>query len=344
MKNICKRLTTLLLVFAIVATTVSATITAKAVDLSRSCSLTVSPGSSEFAEEFAEAGIVIDLYRVAELQESSSDSYTYNLLDSYKEIELSDSPDNTEWRQKSQEAAKLALIDCADAPVVSGAPVKSPIGGLDPGLYLVIARGQNVENYIRTVTDDSGNGQIATIANSQSHTYTFAPELVSMPGKEADASGSLNTANSGAWIYDMSITLKPEQDSRYGALEIDKTLLTFNASGQATFVFSIEAVLNGETVYSDVVSITFTDAGQQSCRIGRIPVGAVVTVTEIYSGACYTLASAATQSVVITADELASVSFTNDYDGGMNQGSGITNSFEYSSESGWSWTQISDNS
>lgn len=214
-------------------------------------------------------------------------------------------------------------------------------GNLSAGLYLVVARGQGLQNYITEIKDESGATQIATVAYSQSHIYTFAPELVSLPGKQADASGSVNTANPGEWIYDMSITLKPEQDVRQGSLEIIKTLLSYSASaGPAIFVFSVEAVLNGENVYSNVISMDFTEAMQQSRRIDKIPVGAQVTVTEIYSGACYKLTTDETQTATIPADGIVSVSFTNDYDSSSKKGGGITNRFEYSSDTGWDWTPL----
>lgn len=348
MKTKYKHLATLLFAFAIVISTVSFAFTAEAVDLSRGCSLTVVPGSSDLTQELTEAGVVIDLYRVADAKEAgSSDSYTYSLLSKYDGLVISDNPNNSEWRSLSQAAAKIALIDGADTPVVTGAASDKAItqtdgnGNLSAGLYLVVARGQGVQNYTTTIKDESGNEQVATVAYSQKHVYTFAPELVSLPGKEADASGSVNTANPSEWIYDLSITLKPEQDVRIGSLEIIKTLLTYATGSPAIFVFSIEAVLNGENVYSDVISMDFNAPGKQRVIIDNIPVGAQVTVTEIYSGAGYSLdGSNETQTVVIPTGDTVSVSFTNNYHNGLNQGGGITNHFEYDDDSGWGWTQI----
>ena len=45
--------------------------------------------------------------------------------------------------------------------------------------------------------------------------------------------------------------------------------------------------MNDEVVYSNVESITFTAAGQESVILDRIPAGAQVTVTEVYSGSSY---------------------------------------------------------
>ena len=44
-------------------------------------------------------------------------------------------------------------------------------------------------------------------------------------------------------------------------------------------------------------------------------------------------------STVIQAEEIASVSFANEYNGSGNSGGAVTNHFDYSEESGWDWTQ-----
>ena len=122
-------------------------------------------------------------------------------------------------------------------------------------------------------------------------------------------------------------------------MQIVKTLNGYHADNPAVFVFSIEATLNGETVYSDVVMLEFTGAGTQSVLIEKLPIGAVVTVTECYSGAGYQLASAGTQTVTITADAPNSVQFTNDYVGSPNGLRGIDNHFVFEEDTGWGCTQ-----
>lgn len=344
-----KRLAVLLvLVFTLATVATVSTSTVSAVDLSQPCSLTVVPGSSEYIEDLTSAGLVVDLYRVADAREvSSADSYTYQFVSDFASLEISDSPTNLEWRSLSQKAANIALKSGQAHPVVTGAACDHAIGqtdagsSLSAGLYLVVVRGQGLKNYMTTVKDEAGKEQIATVAYSEKYTYTFAPELVSLPGKQADANGNVNTANPGEWLYDMSITMKPGQAKRFGSLEIIKTLLSYSAtSGPATFVFSVEAVLNGKNVYSDVVSLVFNSPGQKSCLIEKIPVGAMVTVTEVYSGACYTLTTDADQTAVIPANDVVSVSFTNDYAGTNNGGGGITNHFVYNSDFSWKLTKI----
>ena len=63
-------------------------------------------------------------------------------------------------------------------------------------------------------------------------------------------------------------------------------------------------------------------------------------MTEVYSGAGYSLIAGPDGPVIIGADEVVSVTFTNDYDNSGNGGHGITNHFEYDPENGeWIWVQ-----
>lgn len=162
-----------------------------------------------------------------------------------------------------------------------------------------------------------------------------------MPSKEA-VDGEINTANPGDWLYDVSVTLKPERDVRYGDLEIVKTLQSYETDDPATFVFQVEAVLNGQNVYSNVVTISFTEAGQKSVVIEDLPVGAEVTVKEVYTGAVYTVVTADTQTAVIPANDVVSVAFTNGYDNTDRDGGVVINQFDYNADSGWGWTKVTD--
>lgn len=283
-------------------------------------------------------------------------------------------------------------------PVLTGVRLGVEQSDLNTGLYLLIARGSNIESYITkeypavsSGTEPGGNDpvpggetkeeKIVTVAYTDQHVYTFAPELISLPAKEPDADGIISTAGSGDWIYGSTVYLKPEQHTRYGYLEIVKDLLTYESfagqSEEATFVFQVEAVLNGQSVYSDVKTLVFTGAGKDSVVIDKIPVGAAVTVTEVYSGASYTLkeisqgyyaqdvspdggnsaayapaGNVSTREVTgfaIEANRVASVKFTNDYDHRQAGGHGVINRYEYG-EDGWAaegaqqqWTNPAQN-
>lgn len=205
---------------------------------------------------------------------------------------------------------------------------KGSVDGLSVGMYLVEA--EEVQ--------------------SPYYTYSFTPYLISLPNNQYYVTGS------DEWLYDTSTGLKPDQQERYGDLEIDKTLTSYNETMKgASFVFDIEAKVNGEIVYSDVVSMVFDGTGTKSVVIKELPAGANITVTEVYSGSSYEATGEAEQTTQIVADEMVSTAFENQYDGKLNGGSSVVNHFEFtpnektaddqkqSAEDGvWDWEQQTD--
>ena len=336
-------MTALILAVSIVLTLhVLNTPSAGAIDLSQKCSLTVRPGSFE---DLANANIKIDMYKIADAVEDSAHGSTYR-YQTVQGIELDRdlgsygtlaALTNEDWQLLSQQAAKSVL---AGENVFTPAPDST---SLDCGLYLIVAYGSDVENYVLPGED----GRITTAAYSDLYAYTFLPELVSLPSTVAEITGQLDenggrqqiTTSGGNWQYSVTATLKPTQELRFGDLEIIKTLRVYEDSSPATFVFSVEANMRGEKVYSEVFSADFYEAGQRRIKLtGLIPVGAEVTVTEVYSGSSYSLTTARAQHTVIAPPDqpTASVSFVNTYNHSKKQGFGILNHFTYSGEKGWS--------
>ena len=329
-----------------------------------SCSLTVYPedphkeGADSFGEDFAGADVVVDLYQVARaVKTSGQDTYHYELTGEYASLKLPDSPEEgaqpaASWEETAQQAAAIALDAASPCTPVSGSgeSAGTKVGNLAPGLYLLVARGRNLTELagykIEIEQTDSltqeESKRIATIANSQQYTYAFLPQLVSLPTKEADANGVINTANPGDWIFEASVNLKPERLDRYGSLEIVKTLSEYETMGgvqeSATFVFEVTGMLDDQVVYSNVESITFTAAGQERVVLDRIPAMAQVTVREVYSGSSYQLTVPGDRTATIAADDVVSVEFENEYDGRRTNGHGIKNQFVYDEEAGaWHW-------
>jgi hypothetical protein len=315
-----------------------------AVDLDAPCTLTVKAGGEEFSEDLTQADLVLDVYWVAEAAPvAGQDSYGFQMRPLYETLTAPNQEDTDAWRDLAQEAAVLALE--GDTPLVAeGLPGQPLDTQLSPGLYLIVAHSQGQEAQTAALTDDQGQEWLVTQVNTQEYTYSFQPELVALPGKAVDEEGAMNTANPGPWLYDQTVTLKPEQTRRFGALEIVKTLQSYDTTGGGvTFVFSVEAVKDETAVYSDVVAMTFYGPGQKSVLLENIPVGAEVTVSEVYSGAGYRLVSPETQTAVIALDEISQVTFANDYDNGQNKGHGLVNHFAYDPASGWQWQQLVDN-
>lgn len=329
-----------------------------------SCSLTVYPedphkeGADSFGEDLAGADVVVDLYQVARaVKTSGQDTYHYELLGEYASLNLPDSPEEgaqpaASWEETAQQAAAIALDAASPCTPVSGSgeSAGTKVGNLAPGLYLLVARGRNLTELadykIEIEQTDSltqeESKRIATIADSQQYTYAFLPQLVSLPTKEADANGVINTANPGDWIFEASVNLKPERLDRYGSLEIVKTLSEYETMGgvqeSATFVFEVTGMLDDQVVYSNVESITFTAAGQERVVLDRIPAMAQVTVREVYSGSSYQLTVPGDRTATIAADDVVSVEFENEYDGRRTNGHGIKNQFVYDEEAGaWHW-------
>lgn len=359
-----KRLICPLLAFALVLGLVMATPgldgEAQAVDFDHDCSVTVSPVDPEnsMAANLDTAGVVIDLYKVADaVPVDGYDTYDFDFLGGYEKLgEIYDSnPNNADWRKMAQTAARYALEKGTKVEQGNGVAAKSQIAGLDCGLYLLIARGSDIDEYTTTVKQEDGAENIATIAHSDRYVYTFLPELIALPSKQAqnaDGTTDNTTAGNGTWRYDMDVNMKPQQGPRYGSLEIVKTLQSYNydaasANRQpAEFVFQVEAVLDGQTVRSTVVSLSFTEAGQKSAIVDQIPVGAVCTVTEVYSGATYELVTDPVQtSDPIEAVDVKSVEFINDYNETDRGGGSATNHFEYDEDTDeWGWERVPDNS
>ena len=297
-------------------------------------------------------------------------------------LQIGEEMTKDDWHEQTQRAARILFGmsgdgepgELQDEPVNTavvtsgdGVTAEGRIGDLDGGLYLLIARwgGDNdtvveygdLVKYLTVVQEGEDAYRIATTANSQECVYAFEPQLVSLPGKEPyrNADGTIiesNTANPGPWLYDMSVVLKSEVDFRYGSLEIEKNLAEFETSGPVTFVFEVVARwqdhINGEGAdreWRDVVSMDFTRAESKFQLIEKLPVGAAVTVTEIYSGAAYQPEEEAGRdpfvrtAVIEKAEETFQVSFTNRYNERHTNGHGITNHFAYSEEEDrWIWT------
>ncbi len=344
-----------------------------AVDTEAACRLTVQASGEAFAEDVKEADVVVDLYRVADaVKIPGADSYGYQPAEAYEGIfegilDGDGVPDleayGSGWQGIARQAAAVVLAGgSGQTPVVTGAPAWEPIEQLDSGeplgcgLYLLVARGKDLEDYVKEIPGDGGEeARYATVALSGEYEYTFFPELVTLPTKDAvemeDGSSYVGTDNPGEWLYDLtggrSVTLKPEQEPRYGSLRIVKRLLEYETKEPATFVFSIEAVKDGEVVYSDVVSMTFDGAGEEERVVEKLPVGSVVTVTEVYSGSSYELTAGDPESkeVTVEAEQVAQATYTNTYNTTSRGGHGIENHFAYTEhpaegEDGpWSWTQ-----
>ena len=281
------------------------------------CTLTVNVPGSVTDEEAEKAKIRLDLYQVAGVGTGSTDLTRY---DPFTVLTITNNMTAEESHKLAQEAAKI-VKEKKPGALSTGVKIGQPVNSLDPGLYLLLARGEDTEDYF----DENAEKDIVTKAVADECTYIFSPVLVALPGAGADTQ--------------VSVVLKMERelDVKYGSFKIVKTLNGFAMGNDpATFVFQVEAVLGGKKVYSNVVTLVFDKEGKKELLIENIPVGAEVKVTEVYSGASYSLTTNATQTVTISADQVVpAVTFTNRYDERKNGGQSITNHFEYDETNGW---------
>lgn len=300
--------------------------TARAIDLSQRCSLTINPGSDELAK-LDQANLTIDLYKVADaIPDQNYDTYSYDVADGVNLSKAIDTYDslaklsNEDWKELAQDAAKSVLKEDA------GIKAEKDSKDLSCGLYLAVAHG-DLDDYI----SENKDHQLVTIAYADEYQYSFLPQLISLPSTVAEIGEDGFTTAGGNWKYDVTVTtLKPSQELRFGDLEIIKDVVTFENTTPATFVFTVDAELNGKNVFSNVYAVTFSEAGRRKIEIkGKIPVTAKVTVKEVYSGASYEVTTDDTQTEVIKApgEDTASVTFENKYDKHRKHGYGIVNKF-----------------
>ena len=310
------------------------------VNLDENCSLTVNPGAS--ADKFPDLNsvdLVADLYQVAKaVEDPGYDSYDYEALDLYADFDLN----ARDWEALGAELANIALAQ--DTPVASS-KVNTQITDLQPGLYLVAVHEADAEDYVTTVTAEDGVTHTVTAVHTTQYDYTFAPVLVSLPTKEADDEDNVNTANPGDWLYNATITMKPEQDNRLGELKIIKHLTEYRPGAVSEFTFSVDVYLDGVKLESksNVYTIGFTDGESQTITVSDLPIGAEVVVTEVNSGSYHLVVAegeSGTQTVEIKPDLENVVEFTNAPDDTPKGGGSVINNFVYGDNGYWNWTPV----
>ena len=304
------------------------------VDVNRSCSLRLSTGA---VEDLKNAHVVLDLYRVAVAQ-GVGNNILFTPVTGLEGLGLENIGRSVEDPHTLAGTAAAAVLDKHIPAAVTGAAADSVIPSLPSGLYLVLARGQDVEDY---VIRDANGAVTATVAQSEQCRYQLYPELVSLPYR-SDAQSP--------WVYEVTGALKAAQERLNGVLELSKTLESYNPSlGTATFVFDVEADLDrdgdgkAERVYSDVLSLAFSAKGTKTLNV-ELPVGAQVTVSEVYTGESYErVGGGESQKVTMKDAQSTKVHFTNRWNGGQVGGTSVTNHFAYSAGEGqWIWKPLAD--
>lgn len=301
------------------------------------CSLTVrpcDPSNEEMTKELLGKGLVFDLYKVAGMQASQpAGSYAFTADPDFPDVKIGEDITNAGWQQIAQSAADKIFRKDGQIlerpnlqPDVSGQEIGGKAEGLEEGIYLIIAHEKDAKPQDYVTLNEAG--KLVTRFRGEDDLYTFMPELVAVPTKEA-VDGVIRTDNPGEWIKDVTVNLKPGVNDALGSIRITKRLLSYEGSERVTFVFQVRAERDGKQVYDRVASIDFSGPGTQTIQLNDLPVGSKVTVEEIYSGASCTLKERIDPSdPTVNVEAPIEFVFVNDFDK-PNQGHGLLNRFVY---------------
>lgn len=243
--------------------------------------------------------------------------------------------DKTEIWIENPAVSKLVTLDLSKA---------NALEGLGAGMYLVVAHGADLRAEQYTTTKDD---QIVTMAYSDdsSYVYSYLPELIALPSRGTAPIGSFSTAGTEPWSYMVTATLKSEEEAVFASLQIGKTFMVPAGeviAGSNSCVFQVEAELEGEIVYSGVAEIPYTGKATGTVTIpNAIPVGAMVTVTEVYSGASFTVSGDSVKTLPSAVPDNNGVignrvNFMNTGNGASTGGDIVTNTFTHGAD-GWIW-------
>lgn len=311
---------------------------ANAIDTDAECSIQFDIGGN--SSELLSASIPVNLYKVASVDVSGN----YTATDAFTGLKLSSvSADNladatAEWKKRANDAKEM-LTDSDGKTVV------------EPTQTITLTNNPN-ENDDHTITRLKTGLYLVDTPKviTPNYTYTFTPYLISLPTNNYYNNDHTNDE----WIYNLTgsnaVGLKTEQHVRYGNLVINKELVDHNATfgDEATFVFQIDIKKPDGKKETRIEELTFNAAGSDSVTIEKIPAGSHVTVTEVYSGASYELASAKSQETDIIANpeketevefKPAEVSFINKHDGRTNGGYGVKNNFKLDENGQYQYTE-----
>lgn len=311
---------------------------ANAIDTDAECSIQFDIGGN--SSELLSASIPVNLYKVASVDVSGN----YTATDAFTGLKLSSvSADNladatAEWKKRANDAKEM-LTDSDGKTVV------------EPTQTITLTNNPN-ENDDHTITRLKTGLYLVDTPKviTPNYTYTFTPYLISLPTNNYYNNDHTNDE----WIYNLTgsnaVGLKTEQHVRYGNLVINKELVDHNDTfgDEATFVFQIDIEKPDGKKETRIEELTFNAAGSDSVTIEKIPAGSHVTVTEVYSGASYELASAKSQETDIIANpeketevefKPAEVSFINKHDGRTNGGYGVKNNFKLDENGQYQYTK-----
>lgn len=348
---------------------------AKPLDLDAPCTINVSLGINVSYADLP-SDLCYNLYKVAgATQIAGYDAYQFvanaegTPFAKLDIASLNDRPTAAEYSAVSDAAAKIiANATTPIEPSLVSEDAYAPLADVPAGLYLLVAYSPDAVEDGKILTGPNEEGAYVSTAFSDSKVYTFSPQLIALPTKQADDNGVINTANPGDWItgttaYPITITLKFDWEDRKGSINIHKLVSTFEqnnqgvGSNEVTFVFKIdgyksraeyyESQVPGSTIkptYSNVVHMMFNAAGEQVLEVSDIPMSLYLVVTEIYTGASYEIVGNTNIDEGYPKDPMddeynkTDFYFENTPSNKVNNGGSVANSFNLG-EDGWVWSK-----
>ena len=301
--------------------------------------VTIASNDAKYAVDLGKSNAVVDVYKVGSAGKIEGfNAYDYkldadydnktnaDLLDAAKKGERTADGRNA-WEALADELAKTATLHEGGTVIVPTGTDGASVSGLADGIYLVLAHGSNITDGLK--------------ANSPAYTYNFTPIIVAFPNKDA-VDEVRNTANPGEWISTLTVSLKSSRLTRYGAIEITKTV-TDVSTEDSTFVFHITGTTPAGEEYDNYASVTIK-AGELtgSVTVTHIPADTPVTVEEEYAAGRYNLGTVVVgdKGDVIIAENVIPFSCKNEPGGLTYGGHGVQNNYEYDKKNNgdWDWT------
>ena len=190
-----------------------------AVDTDRKCSLVILIQTENGYTDLADADVVADFYLVANAVPGAGDSYDLQLTAPFKDLDLTGfAAGELDWDAADREAARIAFEGSVEPVRTSARPLERQYE-LAAGMYLVVLRGENLEDYVTVVEREYLNeetGEVeyieeyATIARDFYNGYMFSPQLVVIPyrGLMMDEDGNWYPADD--WTYDGESVFKAD--------------------------------------------------------------------------------------------------------------------------------------
>ncbi len=280
--------------------------------------------TSLFAEDVANFGqpTTLHIYRLGSVDDSGSITYSDSISDiSDLPTEFSEVEGNWFELGKSSYGYQKEFLNylCGEMAVES-------VNDLGLESYLDI----NLENYKKINMSNNiyaeeelrGKTDLFVVSCDNIVTkefeYSFAPMIIEVE------KGNIN-------LY----LLLTGRETRKGRVEIETEVLNYdyNLGYPSNIIYKVEAMSEGNLVYSDVITQFVTYPGNKTVMLDNIPSGTTVTVSQIYSGASSKCTSQKIQQpswdYFSEEEPTCKVSFTNQYEASSKLGYGILNRFYY---------------